>query len=106
MSYEIQITERAKEDMRAIYSYIAYQLLEPRIAIKQYARIKSGILSLAQMPERNALYPEEPWHSQGLRKLVVDNYLVFYFIDLKSEVVVIIRVMYGGRNLNVHLSVD
>ncbi len=103
MNYEIQITRRAKDDMRDIYSYIAYHLLEPAIAIKQYSRIKSSILNLEQMPERYSLYPDEPWHSKGLRKFAVDNYIIFYVVDVASSAVVIIRVLYGGRDLNAHL---
>lgn len=103
MSYDVQIAEQAKTDMRAIYSHIAYQLLEPAIAKKQYARIKAGILSLEEMPERYSLCPDEPWHSRGLRRLVVDNYLAFYLVDTESKTVTVIRVMYGGQDINAQL---
>lgn len=60
--------------------------------------------SLEQMPMRYRLYEEEPWHSQGLRFLPVDNYLIFYLPDETNTVVNIIRVMYGGRDAKKQLS--
>ena len=103
MSYEIQISHHAKDDLRSIYSYIAVQLKEPQIAAKQYGRIKSAILTLGEMPERHPLYTDEPWQSRGLRKFMVDNYLVFYLIDKVAHAVVIVRVMYGGRDIQSQL---
>lgn len=60
--------------------------------------------SLEQMPMRYRLYEEEPWHSQGLRFLPVDNYLIFYLSDETNNVLNIIRVMYGGRDVKKQLS--
>ena len=56
------------------------------------------------MPMRHRLYEEEPWHSQGLRVLPVDNYLVFYLSDETSATVSIIRIMYGGRDIDKQLN--
>ena len=106
MSYDVQITSSAKADLNTIYGYLAYQLLVPQIASKQYNRIKSAILGLSALPERFALYPDEPWHSRGLRKLVVDNYLVFYRVDNENNTVVVIRIMYGGRDIDRQLNTD
>lgn len=56
------------------------------------------------MPMRYTRYEEEPWHSQGLRFLPVDNYLIFYLPDEITSVVNIIRIMYGGRDVKKQLS--
>ncbi|MBQ8538462.1 MAG: type II toxin-antitoxin system RelE/ParE family toxin, partial [Ruminococcus sp.] len=36
---------------------------------------------------------------KGLRMMPVDNYIVFYIPDNDKNTVTIIRVMYGGRNI-------
>ena len=56
------------------------------------------------MPMRYTRYEEEPWYSQGLRFLPVDNYLIFYLPDETTSVVNIIRIMYGGRDVKRQLS--
>ena len=78
MIFNVVYTSEARQDLRDIYEYIAYELLVPEIAYGQVDRIMKAARSLEQMPMRYRLYEEEPWHSQGLRFLPVDNYLIFY----------------------------
>ncbi len=104
MIFNVVYTSEARQDLRDIYEYIAYELLVPEIASGQVDRIMKAVRSLEQMPMRYRLYEEEPWHSQGLRFLPVDNYLIFYLSDETNNVVNIIRVMYGGRDVKKQLS--
>ena len=104
MIYDVVYTAEARQDLRDIYEYIAYELLEPEIASGQVDRSMKAARSLEQMPMRYTRYEEEPWHSQGLRSLPVDNYLIFYLPDETTSVVNIIRIMYGGRDVKRQLS--
>ena len=65
----------------------------------QPERIMTAIRKLDTMPNRNRLYEEEPWYSRGLRFFPVDNYLVFYKTDDETETVYVVRIMYGGRDV-------
>ncbi|MGN7471532.1 type II toxin-antitoxin system RelE/ParE family toxin [Brevibacillus composti] len=103
-AWKVVYTERAENDLRGIYEYIAYSLLESEIARKQTKRIMEAAAKLNEMPFRCRLYEKEPWHSKGLRVLPVDNYLVFYLPIEDRETVAIIRIMYGGRNIEKQLS--
>ena len=78
--FEVLISDKAAEDMDAIYDYIAEKLQEPVIAANQYDRIADAILSLEQMPDRIKLMDSEPERSKGLRPLYVDKYTVFFVI--------------------------
>ena len=80
MIFHVAYSAEARQDLRDIYEYIAYELLVPETAAGQTERIMKAVRSLEQMPMRHRLYEEEPWHSQGLRVLPVDNYLVFYLL--------------------------
>ena len=46
---------------------------------------------------------EEPWHSEGIRKLIADNYLVYFFIDEKVFVVWVTAVIYSGMEQSAQL---
>ena len=96
MKYNIILTKQADTDLRNIYEYIAFILLEPEIAAGQLERIEEGILSLDEMPERFRMFEKEPWHSRGLRQMPVDNFIVFYIPKAEDKTVDVIRVMYGG----------
>lgn len=104
MSWDILYTAGARRDLRNVYEYIAYDLLVPETAAGQIQRIMKGIRSLDRMPMRFQLYDEEPWHSAGLRFFPVDNYLVFYLPDETKNIVSVVRIMYGGRDVRRQLS--
>jgi len=62
--------------------------VEPSIAKKLVGNIKEAIMSLEQMPTRHFL----------LGKIVVDNYIAFYTVSEKDEVVTIVRIRYSRRD--------
>lgn len=103
MIYEVEISAQADVDLRGIYEYIAYELQSPENAIGQLDRLEENIMKLDQMPERFRQYEKEPWHSRDLRIMPVDNYCVLYIPDAEKAVVTIIRVMYGGRDIETQL---
>lgn len=103
MIFEVEISEQADADLRGIFEYIAFTLLAPENASGQLDRLENGILSLEQYPMRHRVYEKEPWHSRGLRILPVDNYVVLYIPNEETKVVTVIRVMYGGRNIDKEL---
>ena len=103
MIFEVEISEQAEADLRGIFEYIAFTLLAPENASGQLDRLEKGILSLEQYPMRHRAYEKEPWHSRGLRVLPIDNYVVFYIPNEETKVVTVIRVMYGGRNVDKEL---
>jgi len=102
MIYRIQLTDEAKLDLREIYEYIAFTLLEPGIAKNVNRRIVAGLKSLEQLPERYPIYQEEPWKIRGLRRINIGNYSGFYLIGEKT--VQVIRILYGGRDISTILN--
>ena len=103
MSYSVKITTEADNDLRSIYEYIAFELKSSENAIRQLDRLEQSISKLNEMPERYKLYENEPWKSKGLRMMPVDNFIVFYIPDNEKNTVTVIRVMYGGRNIEKQL---
>ncbi|MCD8395886.1 MAG: type II toxin-antitoxin system RelE/ParE family toxin [Lachnospiraceae bacterium] len=104
MMYHVKISSQAETDLRDIYEYIAFELQAPENAAGQIDRLQKTILGLDHMPKRFRCYEKEPWKSRGLREVPVDNYLVFYIPDDSTETVTIIRVMYGGRDVDTQLN--
>lgn len=104
MKFKIHVTSQAENDLRSIYEYIAFTLIEPHIALKLLTRIEAGILSLDEMPDRFRVYEIEPWASLGLRQMVVENFIVFYTSNHQDHSVNIIRILYGGRDTAAQLN--
>ena len=103
MTYEIKFSGQAEQDLRHVFEYIAYQLQSVQTAAKQLRRIETEIMSLETMPERYRAYDKEPWHSRGLRVLTVNHYLVFYIPNHDTMTVEVLRIMYGGRDIEAQL---
>ena len=96
--YIVKITDDALADMEALYEYISQELLAPENALRQYNRIADAILTLDNYPERFGLFENEPEHSLGIHRMVVDNYLVCYVID--PGVVTVTDVLYGATDVH------
>lgn len=97
-TYEVKITRQAKEQMVEIVDYISGELLAPDAAIHLLDKIENNIMSLSELPERFQLIEEEPWRSEGIRKLVVHNFLVYYWINEMDYKVQVISVIYDKRD--------
>lgn len=97
--YSIIYSQEAINDIDSIYAYIAFQLLEPNTAKNQVNRIRNTIHSLTFMPLRNQTVDFEPWKSAGIRRLLINRFVVFYFVDATAITVNIVRVVYGGKNI-------
>ncbi len=92
-TYQVTYSPEALDDIRKIYSYIAFELQVSDTALNQVNRIRKEIRSLDFMPMRYALVGWEPWKSMQMHKLPIDNYVVFYLVDSNLHTVTIIRIV-------------
>jgi plasmid stabilization system protein ParE len=95
--YKIEIENAAERDMYDILSYITETLKEPALALRIYKSIKEQIGKLSTMPARSRIVDDHPYASIGVRRLWVENYVVFYVIDETVLTVHLIRVLYNRR---------
>lgn len=58
-------------------------------------KIKLEISSPSAMPNRYPLTLEEPWRSEGIHKMPVENFLVYYWINEAEKAVWGTVVVYG-----------
>lgn len=94
--YNIEYSKEVKEDLIRIKQYIKYNLQESEIANKLPSKIRMSIKTLKDSPEIYAIINDDIIKKLEIRKLIVDNYIVFYRI--KDDSIEIVRIMYGRRN--------
>ncbi len=94
--YNIEYSKESKEDLIGIKQYIKYNLQEPEIANKLISNIRKSIKTLKDNPEIYTIIDDDMIRKLEIRKLIVDNYIVFYRI--KDDSIEIVRIMYGRRN--------
>ena len=98
MSFTVVFTDRAKTDLRSIYTYIAFTLQSRLNADRQLARIEKEIMSLSELPERYKRVPPDLGLTDDVRMVSVDHYCVIYRVRKKPDTVQILRILYGGRD--------
>lgn len=99
--YKVEITKEALQDMEDIYNYIALELLSPENAMGQYNRIADEILTLNTFPQRYRIMDSEPEKQMELRRILVDNYSVFYTI--LGDKVIVTDVLYTPSDIEARL---
>lgn len=97
--YRVEYSQEALVDIKSIYTYISQILHAPLTARRQVNRIRKEIRDLEAFPTRYVLVEWEPWASMKMHRLPIDNYIVFYLVDEQAMAVKIVRIVYGGRNL-------
>lgn len=84
--------------MAQIVDYISNELFAPEAAIQLLDKLENSIMALEEFPERFQLIDEEPWRSERVRKIVVNNFLVYYWINPQERKVHVTAVIYAKRD--------
>ena len=87
--------------MEDIYDYIALELLSPENTMGQYNHIADEILTLDTFPQRYRIMNSEPEKQMELRRMLVDNYSVFYTIC--GDKVIVTDVLYTALDIEARL---
>ena len=108
-TYKIIMTPDATDDITELSRYIAKNLLAPETALSYVRDIRQEIAKLSEMPGIYKPVDDEPWHSRGVRKILVKNFFVYYRIDEESLKVFILNIIYARsdqlaalRSMNIH----
>lgn len=100
IDYNVIITEKATNDIKEIAIYISGDLSNPMAANRLIVKFESSIASLSHMPTRHELIKDEDLACRHIRKMFVDNYIVFYTVNEADHTVIVIRVLFNKRDWN------
>lgn len=98
MTYEVKVTRQALEQMQEITHYIAHELCAPDAAYNLLDEMENTINSLEDMPGRMSLVDEELWRTEGVRKALVKNFIICFWVDDENVKVQVIAVIYDKRD--------
>jgi toxin ParE1/3/4 len=98
--YEVLFRPRAQRDLVSLYRYLAEQS-SPRIAANYIGRIEQVCISLTSLPLRGTAIASPV---SGLRTMGFERRATVLF-RVDKEKVEILRIFYGGQDLNPALKV-
>ncbi len=96
--YKLDFLPIARQDMTDIARYISHELCNPGAAERLASELIAAADELPAFPYAHAAYaPIRPLKHE-YRKLLVQNYIMFYWIDEKTRAITIARVIYARRD--------
>jgi len=96
--YQLTFLPIAKQDMTDIVRYISNELLSPTAADTLADEMIEAAERLCAFPYINAVHQTIKPLKQEYRKLLVKNYIMFYWVDEKKKLITIARVIYARRD--------
>jgi len=99
VQYKVPLSNAAENDLRNIAEYITLQYFAPIAAAKKVRHLKETIVNrLSFMPQKYRLVDNDVWASIGLRRMNVENYIVFFIVNPKKNIVNVARIIHGKRD--------
>lgn len=102
--FRFQLTEKAAGDLDSILSYMANDLCNPSAASNFMDRLQAAIKEICLFPESCPKVINEFVPEMNLRKKIVDHYVLYYLPDMQEKTIVVLRIVYGKRDMNAILS--
>lgn len=91
-----RLTKRAESDLDGIVSYVTVDLANPQGASDFVDKLQKAIQEVSAFPESGSLVDNEFLY---IKKLV-GNYIIYYLLDIGENIIYILRIVYGKRNLD------
>lgn len=101
--YKLEYLPIARQDLIEIVRYISQELKNPEAAERLAVKLTDAAESTLSFPYAFAAYhPLRPL-KHDYRKLIVQSYMIFYWVDEAKQVVTVARVIYVRRNYGLML---
>jgi len=96
--YQLTFLPIAQQDMTDIVRYISHELFNPTAADALADEMIESAERLCDFPYINTIHQTIKPLKHEYRKLLVKNYIMFYWVDEKEKLITIARVIYARRN--------
>ncbi|MCL2176435.1 MAG: type II toxin-antitoxin system RelE/ParE family toxin [Firmicutes bacterium] len=98
--YDYKFTSLAERDLYSALEYIELQLKNPKAAKDLVIQFYEKLDLIREFPNSGAPVHNEYILDQSLRRFFVGNYTCFYKADEKTATIIIVRVVYGARDMD------
>ncbi|MCL2386783.1 MAG: type II toxin-antitoxin system RelE/ParE family toxin [Defluviitaleaceae bacterium] len=93
MKYDIEYLPSADHDLEYMGNVLAEY---PRMLARIFREMEDKLQLLREHPRMYPIYA----HRRKYRKMVLEEYLLFYTIDDNRQMITVCRVLYGKMNMN------
>jgi len=97
MKYKIKYVPSADRDLVAIYTFLEEY---PQKRLRIFSKLDIALARLASMPKMFPIYDADP----QFRRIVIEDYLVFYKLVESEELIEIHRILYAKMDIQKQFS--
>ena len=95
--YGYRFTERAETDLSAILQYISEDLSNPSAATAFGRKVFENIDAVRRFPQSGMVVDNPFLTDKDVRRVLIDNYILYYKAVDSEKIIYIIRIVYGER---------
>ena len=96
--YKLEYLPVARKDMLEIVRYISRELQNPDAVNRLAVELVKAAEGVLHFPYATPVYQPIRPSNHEYRKILVQNYLMFYWVDEEKKLVTVARVVYAKRN--------
>lgn len=96
--YKLEYLPVAQGDMVEIVHYVSQELKNPQAAERLTVQLTDAIESILAFPYACPVYAPLRALKHEYRKLIIQNYMMLYWIDDEKQVITVARVTYARRD--------
>lgn len=96
--YKLEYLPAAVKDMTGIVRYISYKLQNPGAASSLADEMVQAADSLCEFPYAHPMHKTIRPLKHEYRRIIIQNYLMFYWVDEEQKTVTVVRVIYARRD--------
>lgn len=98
--YSYRFTVKADSDLTEILRYISDDLSNPSAAKALFQKIFKCIDEIRTFPQSGMIVENSFLADNNIRRILIDNYILYYKAFEDQKLIYIIRIVYGKRNLD------
>ena len=98
--YGYRFTEQAETDLSGILQYISEDFSDPGATTALGRKVFENIDAIRHFPQSGMVVDNHFLTDKDVRRVLVDNYILYYKAADAEKVVYIIRIVYVKRNLD------
>ena len=98
--YKLEYLPVAQRDMVEIVRYISGELQNPTAAARLAMELVNAVESVLTFPYALPAYQPIRSLKREYRKILVQNFLMFYWVDEEKKLVTVARVVYAKRDIS------
>ncbi|MCL2564095.1 MAG: type II toxin-antitoxin system RelE/ParE family toxin [Oscillospiraceae bacterium] len=96
--YKLEYLPQTMQDMAELARYISQELSNPTAADKLANELVEAAERLRDFPYKNRVYQLIRPLKREYRGQIVQNHILFYYVDEEEKIVTIARVIYARRD--------